>query len=100
MSTSDDFIKIVYGFESLPCASLRLLNIWYFYFSGASFGSRERLQVVSKGESAGGMKHLTLRIGEKESSDINKIINPENAWIYIYKRESKNIILCVAHKKQ
>lgn len=37
---------------------------------GVSLGNIERLYVVSKGESGGGMKHLILRIGENDSNDI------------------------------
>ena len=74
MSTYDDLRTTISGFDYFPKAYLRLLKIWNFYFMGPIFGSRERLYVVIKGESGGGMKHLILRMGENESTDMNKII--------------------------
>lgn len=73
-STSEDFSNTVSGFAYFPGDSFLWLNILYFYFKGPIFGSRDLLQVVSKGASEGGIKHLILRIGEKDSKDINNFI--------------------------
>ena len=47
-----------------------LLKIWYLSFMGLSLGSNDRLKVVKRGESGGGMKQRTFLNGDKDPEDI------------------------------
>ena len=64
----------VYGFISLGF-SLRLLKIWYFSFMGLILGRSERLYVVIRGESVGGIKQRTFRSGDNDPEDIVFVYN-------------------------